>query len=183
MQDDIAKILLHESTILARLDELAYQITQDYREKPLTVIGILNGSCLFLADLLRRIPIPLQIDCLSIASYHGGLESSGAVAFRQSELPNVAGRHVLLVDDILDTGVTLHVVCEKIGSLEPLSLRTCVLLKKDVPRKAEFDADYVGFAIPNEFVVGYGLDYQQHYRNLPFIGVLSEEAISNPSKV
>lgn len=183
MRDDIAKILLHESTILARLDELAYQITQDYRDKPLTVIGILNGSCLFLADLLRRIPIPLQIDCLSIASYHGRLASSGKITFRQSELPNVANRHVLLVDDILDTGETLQAVCAKINALSPLSLRTCVLLKKDVPRPKNVEADYVGFAIPNEFVVGYGLDYQQHYRNLPFIGVLNAEAIANPSRL
>jgi hypoxanthine phosphoribosyltransferase len=179
MTDDIQKVLFHESTILARLDELADRIVRDYRGKDVTVVGILNGSCLFLGDLLRRIPLPLKVDCLSVASYHGGTKSSGTVAFRQSDLPDVAGRHVLLVDDILDTGRTLAAVkgrFEAEGAAK--DVRSCVLLKKDIPREEFLTSDYVGFEIPNEFVVGYGLDYMGHYRNLPYIGVLNEAAIA-----
>jgi len=176
---DIGKVLFHESTILARLDEIAAEITRDYRGREVTVVGILNGSCLFLGDLLRRIPLPLKVDCLGVASYHGGTKSSGTVAFRQHELPDVAGRHVLLVDDILDTGRTLAAVKRtfmETGSVG--SVRSCVLLDKNVAREENVAADYVGFTIPNEFVVGYGLDYMGHYRNLPFIGVLTEQAIA-----
>lgn len=179
MIDDIQKVLFHESTILARLDEIAGRIVEDYRGKDVTVVGILNGSCLFLGDLLRRIPLPLKVDCLSVASYHGGTKSTGTVVFRQGDLPDVAGRHVLLVDDILDTGRTLAAVkrrFEEDGSVA--DVRTCVLLRKDVPREEAISSDYIGFDIPNEFVVGYGLDYMGHYRNLPFIGVLNEEAIA-----
>lgn len=176
---DIGKVLFHESTILARLDEIAAEITKDYRGREITVVGILNGSCLFLGDLLRRIPLPLKVDCLAVASYHGGTKSSGTVSFRQHELPDVAGRHVLIVDDILDTGRTLAAVKRtfmETGSAE--SVRSCVLLDKNVPREEDVSSDYVGFTIPNEFVVGYGLDYMGHYRNLPFIGVLTDEAIA-----
>jgi len=178
MIDDIAKILFHESTILSRLDELAHEITTDYRGKEFTIVAILNGSCLFLGDLLRRIPLPLQVDCLSVASYHGGTKTSGTVTFRQSDLPDIHGRHVLLVDDILDSGNTLDAVRRRFASEGgALSTRSCVLLRKAIEREKEVDADYVGFDIGGEFVVGYGLDYLEKYRNLPFIGVLTEEAI------
>lgn len=176
MLDDVAHILFHEQTILSRLDELAREITQDYEGKELTVIAVLNGSLIFTADLLRRIPLPLQLDCLSVASYHGGTESSGIVTFDQITLPAVNGRHVLIVDDILDSGRTLHAICEKLrAEAHPESVRICVLLRKEKPRAEEMEADYVGFAIGDEFVVGYGLDYMQRYRNLPFVGVLRPE--------
>jgi len=176
MLDDLEKTLFHEQTILSRLDELAAQITEDYRGKELTVIAVLNGSLIFAADLLRRIPLPLKLDCLSVASYHGGTESSGVVTFQQLNLPDIDGRHVLIVDDILDTGRTLHAISEKLRrETHPLSVRVCVLLRKEVPRAAELEADYVGFDIANEFVIGYGLDYQEQYRNLPVIGVLKRE--------
>lgn len=176
MLDDIEKTLFHEQTILSRLDALAAQIKQDYEGKELTVVAVLNGSLIFAADLLRRIQLPLKLDCLSVASYHGGTESTGVVTFDQLSLPDIDGRHVLIVDDILDTGRTLHAIREKLRTeTQPLSLRICVLLRKDAPREEELDADYVGFEIPDEFVVGYGLDYQERYRNLPFIGVLRRE--------
>ncbi len=182
MGKDIGRILYHESTILARLDELAATITTDYSERPLTVVGILNGSCLFLGDLLRRIPLPLQVDCLSVASYHGGTRSTGTVTFRQTSLPEVAGRDVLVVDDILDTGRTLAAVCGKLlQECRAARVRSCVLLDKDVPRAEPIEPDYLGFKIANAFVVGYGLDYMGHYRNLPFIGVLTPEAIARGS--
>lgn len=181
MQDDVEKILFHATTILARLDEMAHEITRDYRGRELTVVAVLNGSFMFLADLLRRIPLPLRLDCLSVASYHGGTESTGRVTFNQYSLPDVAGRHVLILDDILDSGLTLTAICEKMrAETKPESVKVCVLLRKRKPRPQPVPADYVGFDIADEFVVGYGLDYREHYRNLPFIGVLRAEVIAAP---
>ncbi len=179
MLDDIAKILFHEGTILVRLDELAAQITEDYREKELTVIAVLNGSFMFMADLLRRVPLPLRVDCLSVSSYHGGTETTGTVTFDQNSLPDIDGRHVLILDDILDSGLTLHAITAKLRTeTKPLSIRSCVLLAKRKVRAVEEQADYVGFEIGDEFVVGYGLDFQERYRNLPFVGVLRHELYS-----
>jgi hypoxanthine phosphoribosyltransferase len=177
MIQDIKKILYHESTILSRLDELADEITEDYRGKDITVMAILNGSFVFMADLLRRIPLPLQIDCLSVSSYHG-TESTGQISFRKSQFADIQGRHVLILDDILDTGATLKTIHEHLAKeTGALSLKICVLLRKKIDRPRLVEADYVGFDIPNEFVVGYGLDYNERYRNLPFVGVLTDEAI------
>lgn len=114
MLDDIAEILFHEQTILRRLDELAAEITRDYADKELTVVAVLNGSFMFMADLLRRVPLPLRVDCLSVSSYHGGTESSGTVTFDQLTLPDIDGRHVLILDDILDSGLTLHAICTRL---------------------------------------------------------------------
>jgi hypoxanthine phosphoribosyltransferase len=178
MQDDVEKILYHATTILARLDEMAHEITRDYRGKELTVVAILNGSLMFMADLLRRIPLPLKLDCISVSSYHGSTESSGRVTFDQLSLPDIRDRHVLIVDDILDSGLTLTAILEKLNAeTNPKSLKICVLLRKMKARVETVDAEYVGFDIGDEFVVGYGLDYQERYRNLPFIGVLRPELI------
>ena len=179
MQDDLERVLLDEATILRRLDEIAAQISADYRERELTVIAVLNGSLIFMADLLRRIPLPLKLDCLSVASYHGGTKSTGEVVFRQVALPDVEGRHILILDDILDSGLTLNAIRRKLEQANPLSVRVCVLLQKKIERTAPIDADYVGFEIANEFVVGYGLDYMERYRNLPCIGVLRQELIAS----
>lgn len=178
MQDDLECVLFDEGTILRRLDEIAAQISADYRERELTVIAILNGSIIFMADLLRRIPLPLKLDCLSVASYHGGVKTSGELVFRQVALPDIAGRHILILDDILDSGVTLAAVREKLQTAGPLSIGVCVLLQKKKERLRPVDADYVGFEIEDEFVVGYGLDYMERYRNLPCIGVLRKELIA-----
>ena|SRR5438067_6723744 len=179
MQDDIARILFHTTTILARLDEIAQQITEDYRDKDLTVVAVLNGSLMFMADLLRRIPLPLKLDCISVASYHGGTKTTGEVMFNQLAMPDINDRHVLIVDDILDSGLTLDAICEKLRrEMHPKSLKICVLLRKTKARLAPVKADYTGFDIADEFVVGYGLDYQERYRNLPFIGVLRQELIA-----
>src|SRR5438477_3362626 len=175
MQADLERILFDEKTILRRLDELATQISADYHDRELTVVAILNGSLIFMADLLRRIPLPLKLDCLSVASYHGGLQSSGEVIFRQVAPPDVAGRHILLLDDILDSGATLRAIRERLETASPRSIRVCVLLRKIKPRTCVATADYVGFDIADEFVVGYGLDYMERYRNLPYIGVLRKE--------
>ena len=179
MRDDIERILFHEQTILSRLDDLAGTITAEYAGKELTVIAVLNGSLIFTADLLRRIPLPLKLDCIRVASYHGGTESSGVVTFAQLALPEIEGRHVLIVDDILDSGRTMQAICARLrNEAKPRSVRICVLLRKAKSRAAELEADYVGFDIADEFVIGYGLDYQERYRNLPFVGVLRREVFA-----
>ena len=178
MQEDLERTLFDEATIKARLDEIAAQISADYRDRELTVIAVLNGSLIFMADLLRRIPLPLKLDCLSVASYHGGTKTSGEVVFKQVMLPDVEGRHILILDDILDSGLTLNAIRRKLQEAKPLSIRVCVLLEKKVQRAAPVHADYVGFEIGNEFVVGYGLDYMERYRNLPCIGVLRNDLIA-----
>jgi hypoxanthine phosphoribosyltransferase len=178
MQDDLERVLFDERTSLARLDQLAAQISADYRERELTVIAVLNGSLIFMADLLRRIPLPLKLDCLSVASYHGGTKTTGEVVFKQIMLPDVAGRHILILDDILDSGLTLNAIRRRLEEARPLSIKVCVLLEKQIDRAAPIDADYIGFEIGNEFVVGYGLDYMERYRNLTCIGVLRKELIT-----
>ena len=178
MQGDLDRILFDEATIHRRLDELAAKISHDYRDRELTVIAILNGSVFLIADLLRRIPLPLKLDCLSVASYHGQTKPSGELVFRQVSLPDVAGRDVLILDDILDSGMTLSTIREKLEAAGPLSVRICVLLQKKKTRTRTIDPDYVGFEIADEFVVGYGLDYMERYRNLPCIGVLKKDLIT-----
>jgi hypoxanthine phosphoribosyltransferase len=178
MQEDLERVLFDEATIHRRLDELAAKISEDYCDRELTVIAILNGSVILMADLLRRIPLPLKLDCLSVASYHGGTKTTGELIFRQVLLPDIAGRHILLLDDILDSGVTLATIREKIESLGPESVRICVLLDKKKTRLRVVEPDYVGFEIADEFVVGYGLDYMERYRNLPCIGVLRKDLIA-----
>jgi hypoxanthine phosphoribosyltransferase len=176
MQEDLEKVLFREPEIAKRLDELAGQITADYHGKDLTVLAILNGSLIFMADLLRRIPLPIQLDCLRVRSYQGGTVTTGQVEFDRSALPDLQERHVLLLDDILDSGHTLATIEETIrAESKPLSVKSCVLLRKLKQRAIPVEADYIGFDVPDEFVVGYGLDYQERYRNLPLIGVLRLE--------
>jgi hypoxanthine phosphoribosyltransferase len=179
MQADLDRILFDEETIHRRLDELAAKISHDYRDRELTVIAVLNGSVILLADLLRRIPLPLKFDCLSVASYHGGTKPAGEPVFRQVPLPDIVGRHVLILDDILDSGGTLASIREKLETAGALSVRICVLLEKKRIRMRAVEPDYVGFEIADEFVVGYGLDYMERYRNLPCIGVLRRDLILN----
>ena len=179
MLRDLQRVLFHESTILRRLDEIAADITDDFSDRAgeLTVVAVLNGSFMFLSDLLRRIPLPLRVECVSVSSYHGTTQSSGTVTFDQLSTPAVAGRHVLILDDILDSGLTLHAIREKLAGAGARSVRICVLLRKIRTRVRDVDADYVGFDIADEFVVGYGLDFQEQYRNLPCIGVLRDAII------
>jgi hypoxanthine phosphoribosyltransferase len=178
MIEDVERVLFHASTIQSRIDELAADITTAFRGKELTVVAVLNGAFMFMADLLRRIPLPLQLDCISVSSYDGGTQSTGKVIFDQTALPDINGRHVLIVDDILDSGLTLHAICARLrAETRPASIAVCALLRKRKERTVAIDADYIGFDIKDEFVVGYGLDYQERYRNLPFIGTLRRELI------
>lgn len=177
VHSDIDRVLYHEAAILNRLDELADEIARDYTGRDLTVVSLMNGSFIFMADLLRRVPLPLQIDSWSVSSYHG-TRSGGHVEFRQSTIADVTGRHVLVLDDILDSGLTLRTVTDRLAAESgAASIRSCVLLRKKTQSEAPIRADYVGFEIPDFFVVGYGLDYNEHYRNLPYMGVLKDEAI------
>jgi hypoxanthine phosphoribosyltransferase len=177
MEGDIERVLFDETAIHRRLDELAAQILNDYCKRELTVIAVLTGSLMFVADLLRSIPLPLKLDCLSAVSYHGKAQSSGQVIFKQVALPDATERDILILDDILDSGHTLAAIRDKLEAAKARSIRICVLLSKKKPRSRHVDADYVGFEIEDEFVVGYGLDFMERYRNLPYIGVLRKELL------
>ena len=182
MRGDIERVLFDEPAINRRLDELAEQISNDYSDRDLTVIAVLNGSLLFMADLLRRIPLPLKLDCLSVASYHGKTQASGEVISKQVALPDVIDRDILILDDILDSGHTLAAIREKLETAKPRSIRVCVLLSKKKKRAQQIVADYLGFEIEDEFVVGFGLDFMERYRNLPCIGVLRKELMARASR-
>jgi hypoxanthine phosphoribosyltransferase len=176
MQSDIERVLFDGPAIHKRLDEIAAQITADYSDRELSVIAILTGSLMFMSDLLRRIPLPLKLDCLSVGSYHGKTQTSGDVVFKLA-VPDVGGRDVLILDDILDTGYTLAAVRKKLETAKPRSIRICVLLSKRKRGARNVDAHYIGFEIDDEFVVGYGLDFMERYRNLPYVGVLRKELL------
>jgi hypoxanthine phosphoribosyltransferase len=182
MRGDLKRVLFDEPAINRRLGELAEQISNDYRDRNLTVIAVLNGSLIFMADLLRRIPLPLKLDCLSVASYHGKRQTSGEVIFKQIALPDVIDRDILILDDILDSGHTLAAIRDKLVTAKPRSIRICVLLSKKKQRARQVRVDYVGFEVEDEFVVGYGLDFMEGYRNLPFIGVLRKELLERLSR-
>ena len=182
VQSDIEGVLFDGPAIHKRLDELAAQITADYHNRELTVIAILTGSLMFMSDLLRRIPLPLRLDCLSVASYHGTTKASGDVIFKQLAVPDVADRDVLILDDILDTGHTLAAVRKTLETAKPRSIRICVLLSKRKQRARDVDVDYIGFEIEDEFVVGYGLDFMEQYRNLPYLAVLKKELLEQANQ-
>lgn len=179
MHRDIEKILIDEGVIQKRLDILAEKVLADFEGKPMVVVALLKGAVLFMADLMRRIPLPMEFECLNVSSYHGGTQSSGEVLILDKNQPDLTGKHVLLLDDILDTGLTMEVVTEQLKKLGAREVKTCVLLAKDIPRESVKEADYTGFVIDDEFVVGYGLDYKGRYRNLPFVGILKASAISD----
>jgi hypoxanthine phosphoribosyltransferase len=182
LRGDLERVLFDEPAIHRRLDDIAAKISEDYRKRELIVIAVLHGSLMFVADLLRRIPLPLKLECLSVASYHGKAQTSGDVIFKQITLPDVAGQDVLVLDDILDSGHTLTAIRERLERARPHSVRACVLLSKKKQRARKVDAAYVGFEIEDEFVVGYGLDFKGRYRNLPYIGVLRKELLEQPGK-
>lgn len=179
--NDLCKILLSEEALAARVKELAAKITDDYREKldgkPLLVIGMLKGSFIFMSDLVRHIDLHCEIDFMIASSYGNGTESSGVITIKQ-DVKDVEGQHVLLVEDIVDSGYTMKCVLEMLKKRNPASLALCSLLDKPSRRQMPVAIDYCGFEIPDEFVVGYGLDYASRYRNLPYIGVLKPEMYS-----
>lgn len=169
------RVLITQDAIRRRIGELGAEIDRDLEGAgEVTILVILQGSILFASDLMRALSLPVYLECLRVSSYHGGTASTGSVSMEVADLSALRDKHVLIVDDILDSGRTLHTVARRLREeLDVRSLRTCVLLDKMVPRAVEFRPDYVGFEIENAFVVGYGLDYQGRYRNLPCIGTLA----------
>ena len=168
---EIDRILITDKQIARRVKSLAREIERDFRGREMVVVSLLSGTVMFLADLVRHLELPLHLDFIGVSSYGNGTES-GELVFTKELRIDVRGRDVLLVDDILDTGKTLSRVIPKIRALKPRRIKTCVLLNKPSRRTEPVEADYVGFNIPDQFVVGYGLDYAERYRNLPFVGVL-----------
>lgn len=179
MESDIGEILITRQQILEKTAELGHRITEDYRDKNPLLICILKGGLMFLADLMRQIQLPLEIDFMAVSSYGDSTESSGVVRILMDLERNIQGRHVLIVEDIIDTGRTLTYIIENLRTRGPASIRVCTLLNKPARRELDIPLDYVGFDIPDEFVVGYGLDYGEIYRNLPFLGVLKPELYSS----
>lgn len=170
------RVLIPEDEILKRVELVAGQIERAYEGQPLTIVGVLTGCLVFLADLIRRLDLPLRIALVQASSYRGATTEAGELHIQDELLPDLKGRHILLIDDILDTGRTMKHMVEHLRSLGTASVRTAVLLRKQGRQEVAIEPDFVGFEIPNEFVVGYGLDYDDEYRNLPYIGVLDGPA-------
>ena len=169
---DVERVLLTEEQIQARLVELGEQIRADYADEPPILVGVLKGAVMVMADLSRRIDLPLQMDWMAVSSYGSGTKSSGVVRILKDLGADITGRNVLIVEDIIDSGLTLKWLLSNLRSRGPKSVEICTLLRKPEAARVEIDVRYVGFDIPNEFVIGYGLDYAEVYRNLPYVGVL-----------
>ena len=180
MEKDIQKVLLSESQLQERIAELAQELSQKYAGKDPVFVGVLKGVVMFFGDLVKRVTIPCEIDFMWISSY-SGTNSTGNMVVKRDLSVDIKGRHVVILEDIFDTGNSLDYTYKHLMSKEPASLEVCTLLDKPERRNpaVTMQADYVGFTIPNEFVVGYGLDFNEHYRNLPYVGVLKPEAYSN----
>jgi hypoxanthine phosphoribosyltransferase len=176
LKTDIGQVLVTEEEIQSKVRELGRLISADYANRSVTLVSVLKGSLPFMADLMRAIDVPVQIDLMEVSSYGGAsTETSGLVRILKDLSSSIAGRDVLIVEDIIDTGLTLNYLLRYLRGKNPLSLRICALLDKPARRLVEIPIDYKGFTIPDEFVVGYGLDFGEFYRNLPFIGVLRRE--------
>lgn len=175
MQDDILKVLLSQQEIADKVCEIGKQITKDYEGKNLLMVSVLKGSVVFMSDLMRAIEIPCQIDFMMVSSYGAGVKTSGVVKIMKDLDVPLEGRDLIIVEDILDSGKTLHYLKGMLGERHPNSIRIAALLDKPDRREAPVKADYVGFVVPDQFIVGYGLDYAEKYRNLPYIGILKPE--------
>jgi hypoxanthine phosphoribosyltransferase len=174
---DVGEVLVDEATLRARVEELGEMISSDYAGRNLLLVGVLKGAVFFIADLMRELRIPCEIDFMAISSYGAGTDSSGVVRILKDLDLNIAGRDVLVVEDIIDSGLTLSYLLRTLRARGPASLEICSLLTKPERREIEVPVRYVGFEIPNRFVIGYGLDYAERYRNLPYIGVLRDELV------
>lgn len=180
MHDDVQEILFTEQQLKDRVAQLGKEISRDYAGKePVLLVSVLRGSYIFMADLSRAIDIPVQIDFMSVSSYGKGTSTSGQVEIKKDLSDSIEGVHVIVVEDILDSGNTLSYLLHVLSARHPASISLCTLLDKPERREKPIQADYVGFTVPNAFIVGYGLDYAEKYRNLPYIGVLKPEIYSN----
>lgn len=178
MHDDILKVLLTQEELREKVKELGRQITQDYQGKNLMIVTVLKGAVVFLADLMREIDVPAEIDFMVVSSYGAGTKSSGVVKIVKDLDVPLKDKDLLIVEDILDSGMTLSYLKELLEGREPRSICIATLLDKPARRKVDLKADYIGYSVPDEFVVGYGLDYDEKYRNLPYIGILKPEVYS-----
>jgi hypoxanthine phosphoribosyltransferase len=170
--DQYVEVMLTAEQLQARVKELGAQITKDYQGKDLALVGIMKGSIFFLTDLARHIDLPITIELMGVSSYLGGTETTGEVRITSDLTKPMAGRHVIVVEDIIDTGLTMKFLLENLGARHPASLKVATLLEKPSRAKVSVDIHYKGFVIEDRFVVGYGLDYNEKYRNLPFVGMM-----------
>jgi hypoxanthine phosphoribosyltransferase len=173
----VGEVLIDEEALAARISELADDVSTDYAGRDLLLIGVLKGAVFFMADLMRQITVPCEVDFMAISSYGGSTDSSGVVRILKDLDINIRDRDVLVVEDIIDSGLTLQYLMRNLRSREPKSLEVCALMTKPARREIEIPVRYVGFEIPNRFVIGYGLDFAERYRNLPYVGVLNESVI------
>lgn len=174
----VSEVIVGEEALQARIAELGAEITEDYRGQDLLLVAVLKGAVFFMADLMRQIDIPCEVDFMAISSYGAGVDSSGVVRILKDLDISIEGRNVLVVEDIIDSGLTLSYLLRNLESREPASLEICALLTKPERREIDIQCRYIGFEIPNRFVIGYGLDFAERYRNLPFVGVLREELVA-----
>jgi hypoxanthine phosphoribosyltransferase len=173
----VGEILIDEETLAARVADLGAEVSADYQGRDLLLIGVLKGAVFFMADLMRHLTVPCEVDFMAISSYGDATDSSGIVRILKDLDISIEGRDVLVVEDIIDSGLTLSYLMRNLESREPASLEVCALLTKPSRREIDVPVRYVGFEIPNKFVVGYGLDFGERYRNLPYVGVLSEHLL------
>lgn len=179
LTNDIERVLLTEKELADKVAELGKKISEDYADKNLMLVSVLKGSVVFMADLMRAITIPCKIDFMAVSSYHSGHKTTGVVKIAKDLDLELEGLDLLIVEDILDSGITLKYISRILNERKPKSIKLCTLLDKPERRQADVQADYSGFSIPDAFVVGYGLDYAEKYRNLPYIGVLKPSVYSN----
>jgi len=172
LHHDVEEILLDTDTVAARVTELGAELVRDYTGRDPVLVSVLKGSLVFLADLMRAMDLPMSIDLMEVSSYGSGTESSGQVRILKDLSKPIEGRDVIVVEDIIDTGLTLNYLLGYLADRQPASIKICCLLDKPARRLADIPIDYIGFTIPDRFVIGYGLDYEERYRNLPYIGVL-----------
>ena len=173
----VGEVLIDQETLAARVTELGAEVSADYEGRDLLLIGVLKGAVFFMADLMRHLTVPCEVDFMAISSYGDSTDSSGIVRILKDLDINIEGRHVLVVEDIIDSGLTLSYLIRNLESREPATLEVCALLTKPSRREIDVPVRYVGFEIPNKFVVGYGLDFAERYRNLPYVGVLDEHLL------
>jgi hypoxanthine phosphoribosyltransferase len=173
----VGEILIDRETLAGRVAELGVEVSADYEGRDLLLIGVLKGAVFFMADLMRHLTVPCEVDFMAISSYGDATDSSGIVRILKDLDINIEGRHVLVVEDIIDSGLTLSYLIRNLESREPATLEVCALLTKPTRREIDVPVRYVGFEIPNKFVVGYGLDFAERYRNLPYVGVLDEHLL------
>jgi len=178
LEAGVEEILIEEDALQRRIAELGAQITEDYRGRDLLLVCVLKGAVFFLSDLMRRIDLPVEVDFMAISSYGAGVDSSGVVRILKDLDVPIEDRNVLIVEDIVDSGLTLSYLLRALASRGPASLEVCALLTKPERRENEVECRYIGFEIPNRFVIGYGLDFAERYRNLPYIGVVRDELVA-----